>query len=80
MMDTQVQACETGLICLVCGKIIQHRNHMRRHMNDLHLAAQEYHCPLCQKTFPARSNFYSHVHVKHPDWKGVSIDSFRMSK
>jgi uncharacterized C2H2 Zn-finger protein len=75
LMRNEVQECSSGFICLVCGKTIQMRKNIRRHMKELHVNVQ-YRCPPCKKMFKTRASIYKHISKEHRDWKGVNYDNF----
>jgi DNA-directed RNA polymerase subunit RPC12/RpoP len=74
-MQTQVQECSNGYICMLCGKRIKQRFNLKRHLKELHLDAQ-YRCPPCQRMFKNKTAIYDHICRQHPDWKGVNYDNF----
>ena len=71
-----------GYFCLICTKVIKgcYAN-AKYHFRDLHWSeAPSYWChgkwPKCQKYYTSKSAFRMHVRNVHPDWKGVSMDTF----
>ena len=77
-MKSKVQTCDSGLVCLICGKrLCPNMSKMKRHMREIHLSFDgAYHCPTCDKYFKNRMGIYNHIKRWHEDWKGINCDSF----
>ena len=76
LMQSKVEACDGGFVCMLCGKFNKRRDHMRRHIREIHLSLDGvYQCPSCGKYFKNRTAIYSHVHKLHKEWKGVNYDN-----
>ena len=76
-MATKVEKCDYGHVCLICLKAIKGKQEMRRHMREQHMKPREYKCPTCDLVFKNRQ-FKEHVNKSHPDWRGMSMDRFRI--
>ena len=64
--------------CTICAKVIS-RHRYKRHFVDCHwTGAPSYFCPApnCQKQYSSKGAFSKHKERHHPDWKGVSLDTF----
>ena len=79
LMETQVEMCDYGFVCLVCTKAIKGKQEMRRHMREQHMRPRQYQCPPCGLTFKNRQ-FFLHVNKNHPDWRGMNFERFRIDK
>ena len=75
-----------GYFCLICTKVIKGCfANAKYHFRDLHWSdAPSYWCfgkePKCQKYYTSMSAFRMHLRNNHPDWKGVSLDTFVVKK
>ena len=77
LMQSEVEACDGGFVCMICGKINKHSNSMKRHMPEIHLSLDNaYKCPTCDKYFKNPTGIYNHIKNKHKEWKGVNYDKF----
>merc|ERR1712117_519923 len=66
-----------GYFCLICIKVLK-KGSIKSHFEDLHWAdAPSYLCPECQKEYTAKGTFRKHISTKHPDLKGVALETFR---
>ena len=64
-MDSQMQACINGFVCMICGKCMSRPDTMRRHMKDIHNSSDtDYHCPACNKYFKATSTNTSAITIR----------------
>ena len=80
LIQSHVQPCDGGFICMICGRRISHFVNMRRHVREVHLSsAAEYRCPPCDKDFRNRTAIYDHIRKHHPEWKGVDYARFKVS-
>ena len=77
LMSTKVKFCDKGFACLLCGRTIKAKHHMKNHMKDTHMKPRQYKCPPCNKILTNRS-IEKHVSKYHPDWHGIDIESFRV--
>ena len=77
LMSTQVRICDKGFACLLCGRTMKAKYHMKSHLRDTHMKPRQYRCPPCNKTFTNRS-FATHISVHHRDWHGIDYESFRI--
>ena len=68
-----------GYFCVLCTKVMRGpKGNIRKHYVDLHWAeAPSYFCPGpgCQKVYKPTA-FLNHRNKKHPEWKGVPLDTF----
>ena len=80
LMQSKVEDCDGGFVCMLCGKICLKKggkSNMRRHMREIHLSLDEvYQCPLCDKYFKNQTGIYNHIKYNHKEWKGVNYDNF----
>jgi hypothetical protein len=76
LVQTQVQDCQGGFMCLICGKTVAQRGAVKRHMREVHTTPVQYHCPPCNKVFNNRS-FHNHVVSVHK-FKGIDFEKFRV--
>ncbi len=74
-MLSQIEACDGGFVCLVCGKTTKYMSTIKRHIKEAHMAPRQYFCPPCNTVFYNRA-FYTHVRTKHPAWQGINLDKF----
>merc|ERR1712117_797408 len=66
-----------GSFCKFCLKVLG-KGSIKSHFEDLHWAdAPSYLCPECQKEYTAKGTFRKHISTKHPDLKGVALETFR---
>jgi len=72
-----------GHFCIICAKVLKgcKWTGVKSHFVDLHWSeAPSYWCygkqPKCQKYYTSKSAFRMHLRNIHPDWKGVSFDTF----
>ena len=77
LMSTKVKFCDKGFACLLCGRTIKAKHHMKNHLKDTHMKPRQYKCPPCNKILTNRS-IEKHVSKYHPDWHGIDIESFRI--
>ena len=77
LMSTKVKFCDKGFACLLCGRTIKAKHHMKNHLKDTHMKPRQYKCPPCNKILTNRS-IEKHVSKYHPDWHGIDIESFRV--
>ena len=73
-----------GYFCIICAKVLRgpHTN-VRSHFIDLHWSeAPTYWCfgKQCHKYYTSKNAFRKHLKTHHPDWKGVSLDTFVVKK
>ena len=62
LMQSQVQASDSGFMCLICGTNVGHKRSIRRHMREVHITSEEqYHCPSCNKYYKNRRGLSSHM-------------------
>ena len=71
-MENQVSEVEGGFLCLVCGRKISRKNHMRRHIRDQHISAEKYLCPVCHKIANNKNSIYSHMKQMHGNTKSIN--------
>ena len=72
-----------GYFCIICTKVL--KGSVKSHFVDLHWSdAPSYWCygkqQKCQKYYTSKSAFRMHLRNIHPDWKGVSLDTFVVNK
>ena len=69
-----------GHFCLICTKVIKGSYATARyHFRDLHWSeAPSYTCPApeCQREYTSKAAFKMHRNRRHPDWRGVPLDTF----
>ena len=68
-----------GHFCKFCLKVLG-KGSARRHFEDRHWSeGPSYHCPApeCQKAYTSKSAFKMHLRTKHPDLKGVPLETLR---
>ena len=73
---------DDGHFCIICDKVMG-KGSIRRHFEDRHWSeAPSYYCPApkCQKEYTSKSAFKMHLRTKHPDWKGVPLETFLPGK
>ena len=81
LIKCSVEVCEGGFLCKICEKKISRKDHLRRHMRNIHLSSdKDYQCPPCNKYFKNRAMIYNHIFKYHQDWKGVCYDDFATKK
>ncbi len=71
-----------GFLCAVCGKLISRRDHMRRHMQNVHVGVRaRYRCPVCFKVF-AETKFAAHIEKQHPKHASDfgNLEQFRIDR
>merc|ERR1712117_862566 len=76
------QTDDGGHFCVICDKFLS-KGSVRRHFEDRHWSeAPSYYCPgsQCKKEYTSKGAFNMHIRTKHPDWKGVPLDTFLQSK
>ena len=73
-----------GYFCIICAKVLKGpQTNVRSHFVDLHWSdAPSYWCygKQCHKYYTSKSAFRKHLRNYHPDWKGVSLDTFIVKK
>lgn len=80
-MENQVARIAYGYLCLLCNTKVKTTGSIKRHMSEQHLERDfVYMCPACKKSYDTRASFYSHIHVYHPDLKGLDPDRFKMDR
>ena len=72
LMQSKIQACDGGFICLICGTSNKQHSSIRRHMREIHLD-RRYRCPSCDKYFKNQRYMKNHVTINHKDWM-VDVD------
>ena len=71
-----------GYFCIICAKVLKGpQTNVQSHFVDLHWSeAPSYWCQgkwqKCQRYYTSKSAFRMHLRNVHPDWKGVSMDTF----
>ena len=68
-----------GHFCKFCLKVVG-KGSVKRHFEDLHWSGgPSYHCPVpeCQKVYTSKNAFRLHIRAKHPEFKGVPLETFR---
>jgi uncharacterized C2H2 Zn-finger protein len=77
LLETRVQVCANGFVCMICGKTIALKKNLKRHLQEAHMTPVQYRCPPCDKVFVNRA-IYKHVSMHHADWKGIDFEKFRI--
>ena len=58
------------IICRICGKSNQQKDHIRSHLETFHFAGQfAYSCHICGKTYSRKNSLSKHMCAVHPDLK-----------
>ena len=79
LMVSSVRVLENGHhLCLICDKTNKQRGSMQRHMREIHVKSEQYHCPLCDSLFSSRSVFYSHFNRVHKTNVPDNLVNFRV--
>ena len=55
-------------VCEFCGKRFSSKTGLKYHINKVHLSTANYECPLCNKSYQAKSNYEGHVNA-HKGYK-----------
>ena len=76
-----VQKVQGGFLCCPCGKIINKKTNMNRHVRDKHLENNIcYECPSCKSVHISKHSFQNHIYSKHPAMRGIEISKFAYYK
>ncbi len=79
-----VQVVAGGNLCLLCGKVLCNKFTLKRHFISRHVVRTlVFLCPdpaCSQRRFGTRSNFYNHIVVQHPDYRGLDLMSCAVAR
>ena len=74
----EVATVEGGSLCKICGKVLCRPFTLKSHFRNTHaIPALLYACPGpgCGYQSTSKSNFSAHMQKKHPEYRGLNLES-----